>query len=218
MLKEILLCGTLLVSDTINISCGLATERAMPAQIIQNITTNTQTAAIAVISSISAVPVSLDARRPSQDLMRKIVDWLSATFGLPPIYDYPRIELASNARLASIRSQQPHTGNATETSIPNSAAAVTQPQNIVALYEDSTKTIYLSDGWTGAGPADTSVLVHEMVHHLQNAGGLFFECPPAREKLAYQAQEQWLRRFGHDLESTFGVDRLTILVRSACSL
>jgi hypothetical protein len=38
----------------------------------------------------------------------------------------------------------------------------------VAVYDDLTKTIFLPHSWKGETPADLSVLVHEMVHHLQN--------------------------------------------------
>ena len=56
-----------------------------------------------------------------------------------------------------------------------------QAREVVAVYHDATRTIFLSDAWTGASPADLSVLVHEMVHHLQNLAGLRYECPAARE-------------------------------------
>jgi hypothetical protein len=55
-----------------------------------------------------------------------------------------------------------------------------------------------------------------MVHHLQNIGGLHYECLQAREKLAYQSQDEWLKQFGQDLQGVFEVDKLTILVRSSC--
>jgi hypothetical protein len=162
--------------------------------------------------------LTIDARRPSRALMKEIIGWLSSNFDLPAIYDYPRIEFASAARLTFIRYKELAAENARETSIEHPVAAVEQSQDIVALYEDSAKTIFLADDWSGASAAGVSVLVHEMVHHLQNLGRLVYACPPAREKLAYQAQELWLNRFGLDLENSFGVDRLTILVRSACSL
>jgi hypothetical protein len=59
-------------------------------------------------------------------------------------------------------------------------------------------------------------LVHEMVHHLQNVNGQKFECPAAREKPAYLAQDQWLKQFGHTLENDFNVDMFTVVVKSAC--
>ena len=54
-----------------------------------------------------------------------------------------------------------------------------------------------------AAPAELSILVHEMVHHFQNMLGLKYECPQAREALAYRAQDQWLGLFGRDLGDGF---------------
>jgi hypothetical protein len=55
-----------------------------------------------------------------------------------------------------------------------------------------------------------------MVHHLQNLAGVKFECPAAREKAAYLAQDKWLARFGKSLESDFDVDMFTVVISSAC--
>jgi hypothetical protein len=79
-----------------------------------------------------------------------------------------------------------------------------------------TQTIYLPQGWTGATPAERSVLVHEMVHHMQQQAGLKFDCPQERERLAYQAQQRWLGEAGLTLASEFGIDPFTILVRTSC--
>ena len=56
----------------------------------------------------------------------------------------------------------------------------------------------------------------EMVHHLQNAGGLRYECAQAREALAYQAQDRWLALFGHSLEQDFDLDGFSLLVKTRC--
>ena len=90
------------------------------------------------------------------------------------------------------------------------------PRHVVALYDIDLKTIFLPDDWNGKSPAGQSILVHEMVHHLQSLAGLKFECPMAREKIAYMAQDGWLRRFGTSLESEFELDMFTVLVSSAC--
>ena len=65
-------------------------------------------------------------------------------------------------------------------SSPREIAAGTQRREGVAVYDDRTKTVFLPDTWTGATPADLSVLVHEMVHHLQNSAHMKYECPGAR--------------------------------------
>ena len=59
-------------------------------------------------------------------------------------------------------------------------------------------------------PAELSVLVHEMVHHLQAASDMRFACPAEREVLAYRAQGAWLGLFGESLESAFGIDAATL--------
>jgi len=140
-------------------------------------------------------------------LMTAIVLWLAANFGLPPTSEHPRVEFVPPATITALR----YSG--ISGSQPNSPAG---QREIVAVYDDATSTIYLPEGWSGNTPAQLSVLVHEMVHHLQNRGKLKFECQRAREKLAYQAQEQWLQLFGHDLERDFEIDPFTRLVISSC--
>jgi hypothetical protein len=58
----------------------------------------------------------------------------------------------------------------------NQAMPLDVGRDIVAVYDDSKRTIYLPEGWTGVSPAEQSLLVHEIVHHLQNLGNLKYEC------------------------------------------
>ena len=60
------------------------------------------------------------------------------------------------------------------------------------------------------------MLLHELTHHFQILAGLQYECPAAREKLAYLAQAKWLEQAGSTLEQEFGVDLFTIVITSAC--
>ena len=165
----------------------------------------------------SGVQSQPDATRPTQTLLTEIVTWLSANFDLPAIQDHPSVQFVSPAKLASMRYEDKGClpDRLCETGVYEPIEAAHQ-REVVALYEDTTRTIFLSDLWTGTTPADQSVLVHEMVHHLQNLGELKFECPRAREKLAYTAQDRWLKQFGKDLETEFEVDMFTIFVSSAC--
>jgi hypothetical protein len=86
----------------------------------------------------------------------------------------------------------------------------------VALYDDRTGTILLSDRWTGHTPAELSVLVHELVHHMQKVAQRKYACPAAREELAYEAQEKWLNLFGQSLLAAFEIDPMTLKLRTAC--
>ena len=131
-------------------------------------------------------------------LLTAIVLWLSINFPLPANLNHPGIKFVSAAEMIAQR-----TGvSASEIS-----------SDILALYSNESKTIYLMDGWTGKTPAELSILVHEMVHHLQNVGQLKFACSQEREELAYKAHD-WLHLFGRDLERDFQMDPFSILVKS----
>ena len=141
-------------------------------------------------------------------LLTAIVLWLSINFPLPANLNHPGIKFVSAAEMiAVLNKNQPRRTGVSASEISS---------DIVSLYNNESKTIYLMDGWKGNTPAELSILVQEMVHHLQNVGQLKFACPEEREELAYKAQDSWLHLFGRDLEGEFEMDPLSILVKSKC--
>ena len=134
-------------------------------------------------------------------LLTAIVLWLSVNFGLPETYDHPAIERRPRAQIAAL-----HYGE----------SRATARREVKAVYDDASRRIYLPIDWSGRTPADLSVLVHEMVHHLQNAAGLSFPCPAAREKTAYDAQDAWLDLFGKSLTEEFDLDAMTLKLSTQC--
>jgi hypothetical protein len=76
----------------------------------------------------------------------------------------------------------------------------------------------LPQNWKAASPADVSVLVHEMVHHLQRHAGKKYECAGAREQLAFDAQAKWLNQFGTDVNREFKLDDFTLKAMTVCPL
>jgi hypothetical protein len=140
-------------------------------------------------------------------LMTAIVLWLSANFALPEWVELPRVAYLPAQELAA-RHYRGFAGP--QTSAPAEA------REIVAIYDDRARTIYLLEGWTADTPANISVLVHEMVHHIQNVERKKFTCPQEREQLAYEAQERWLKLFGRDLTSEFEIDPMSRLVKTKC--
>jgi hypothetical protein len=140
-------------------------------------------------------------------LLTAIVIWLSANFSMPVNFNHPRIEYAPQAKMVELRLHG-MLGDPSAGEIPD----------VVAAYDDDHHTIFLPVGWSGTTPAELSLLVHEMVHHLQNVNGQKFECPAAREKTAYLAQDLWLKQFDQSLESDFQIDKLTLLVQTTCML
>ena len=151
---------------------------------------------------------------PTSRLLAEIATWLSANFGLPSTDELPRVEFASAMRLMSIRLGGLTAAPRTTAEAPRPPLAIGDAP--VAVYDNAKRIIYLPEGWSDGSHAETSILVHEMVHHLQNVGRVAYPCPDAREKPAYLAQDAWLRRFGDSLEASFEVDLFTVVARSAC--
>lgn len=156
---------------------------------------------LAAAEPLSAGP---DAAEPidAPPLLDAIVLWLSTNFDLPIPDRPPRLATLPGVDLVQMRYG------------PEARIA---PGEVVAVYDDATRTIYLSQGWTGQTPAELSVLVHEVVHHLQSSAGQSFACPAERERVAYRAQGEWLTLFEETLETAFNIDAATILVSTVCT-
>src|SRR5262249_28907893 len=142
-----------------------------------------------------------------QALLTTIEIWLSTQFDLPVVQSHPRIELVPAAKIAAMRYCGLNPDGATQPAL--GADFDGSKPNVVAVYSDSTRTIYLAEEWTGGTAAELSVLVHEMGHHLQNVGGLKYECPQAREQLPYTAADRWLALFWHSLVQDFQLHRVS---------
>lgn len=149
--------------------------------------------------ALAAPVVAADQYDPPA-LIDTIVLWLTANFGLPAPAHPPTLVRVPAAKLVEMRYGDPD-------AVPLG--------NVVAVYDDN--TIYLMQGWTGTTPAELSMLVHEMVHHLQFSADMRFACPGEREVMAYSAQNAWLNLFGESLESAFGIDDATLRVSAACT-
>jgi hypothetical protein len=150
---------------------------------------------------------SRDAR-PSPALLQAIVSWLSASFGLPDDHGYPSVVFVPIAKIATFH----YTGLLSD---PPQDAPRGQ-REVVAAYDGVANAIYLPAGWSGTTPAELSMLVHELVHHLQRIGRIRYECTQASETLAYAAQDKWLALFGRDLATDFDIDAFTALVSTRC--
>jgi hypothetical protein len=110
--------------------------------------------------------------------------WLSANFGLPPMHDLPRVEYVSASEIESRQSVQLLE---TETMMENPA-----------VYDGRSHAIYLPEGWNGNTPAELSVFVRQMLHHLRNEAKNAYHCTPDSDKFALAVQRRWLVMFGAD--------------------
>jgi hypothetical protein len=137
-----------------------------------------------------------------EPLVNAIMLWLSLNFALPLGADQPLIRQVPPDRLVAIH----YGGMSGRSSDPT----------ILGAYDARTRTIYLRDDWDSRNALDVSVLVHELVHYLQDRAGLSFECPATREAPAYAAQQRWLEFYGTDLHAAFGIDAMTLKLRTTC--
>lgn len=153
---------------------------------------------------------------PTEALLTEITTWLSATFELPMTNGHPRVEFVSAMRLAALRYKSLSPDRTDQIDVNGPAMQASSRPDVIGVYHDKSRTIYLIDTWVGTTPTDVSILVHEMVHHLQNLAELKYECAGAREKLAYLAQEAWLERYGLDLEQEFEIDKFSLFIKSSC--
>lgn len=149
-----------------------------------------------------ATPVGAAETQAPPSLIDTIELWLVANFDLEPVANQPDLMTVAASRLVEIR---------------YGPASLVSPGEVMGAYDEDSRIIYLSEGWNGRTPEQLSVLVHEMVHHLQASANMRFACPAEREALAYRAQDAWLRAFGTDLESAFGIDAATLLVATVCT-
>lgn len=154
--------------------------------------------------------VRLSAMEPDamQALLTALMSWIAQNSDLPGSSETPAVAVVSASQLAGLRSRTQ--------AASHGAADVSEPRTNLALYEFATRTIYLRDDWRGDGPADYSILVHELVHHLQTVGDVKYDCPAQREKPAYRLQNRWLALFGTDLQQEFEIDPFTVLVTTSC--
>lgn len=157
-------------------------------------------------------PGAFESMQTMDELQTSIVLWLSSGFNLPVNFDHPEVKLVDRHSMIEVRAS---VLNLEEDKAKLRGAAV-HGQSIVALYDDESRIIYLDQSWSALSPIDVSVLVHEMVHHLQNLGGVNYPCEAAREHPAYHAQKQWLEEAGISLEEALEIDAMTLLVLTKC--
>jgi hypothetical protein len=149
-------------------------------------------------------------------LLTAVVLWLSINFALPVTERHPKIEFVAPLEIAFVRYGVAMPQARQELAARLTPDAMARLREVMAVYDDQRGAILLQEGWTGRSPAELSILVHEMVHHLQGVAGMIHACPAERERIAYAAQEKWLGLFGQSLESAFEIDAFTLKVSTEC--
>jgi hypothetical protein len=215
MFHQIAFCAALVTLAMVGSSFAQPVEKRndvpMPPVIEwpQQITEGTATSNLAVLKRGESLRHST---RPTQELLTEIARWLSINFALTAANDLPRVDLVPAAKIAALRYRGLAGWQMEQGAVPDQPGQ----REVVSTYDDAKTTIYMREDWTGRTPAELSILVHEMVHHLQNVGKMKFACPQEREQLAYEAQQRWLSLHGGDLLRDFELDPLFVLVATNC--
>jgi hypothetical protein len=115
----------------------------------------------------------------SSETVHGYINWIIQRTGWPAV-GVPPIKITSFAHLREL------------SHLPSDAEWV-RP---AALYLKSEHLIYLADSWNKDDLVDRSILVHELVHHLEIEDHIQFACWGRYEAQAYELQIQWLRTQG----------------------
>ena len=147
-------------------------------------------------------------------LVRLVADWISNVFGLPELKTLPVIRRFPDGKSAFLSSAAIASDRFPDTAVINYQRS---RHEMLAHYDDATKTIYLPDGWTGSTPGEMSVLVHATAHHFQNVSGRAnYDCAEERKALPYEAQERWLGLYDRSLLKDFSIEPATLMLITQC--
>jgi hypothetical protein len=86
-----------------------------------------------------------------------------------------------------------------------------------ALYAYESHIVYLSANWNPNDLHDRSILLHELIHHLQALNDVKAPCLAANERPTFEMQLEWLREQGiQDPYKFLDIDEFTIALISQC--
>ncbi len=130
-----------------------------------------------------------------------LIGWIAANSNLAAA-DTPRIQLVPKHEMSEL-----YFG----------AKKANEFYRLEAFYLPAKATIYLPDIWRLTELRDKSVLLHELVHHVQMSNNVKVSCMAALERQAYDLQFRWLREQGiKDPYELIGTNVLTVLILTAC--
>ena len=148
-----------------------------------------------------------------KEVITALMLWISTQTGWP-IPDHPNITYIENGKefflLSNDCDQKPD---------QKVCIDYDDDSNILALYNHITKTIYLHKDFWLASIKDQSILLHELVHHMQYSMDYKkykMMCRGDIEKESYDLQELWLQMRDTNLEETIQLGPLFRHVLTQC--
>ena len=136
------------------------------------------------------------------ELMTALMLWIAAATGLPPASSVPAVAFENKDTLYTL--------------LYGKAPGARSFAEVLAVYDTSARTVRLREGWNRNDLVHVSVLLHELVHHLQLEAGLKYDCRGAMEKIAYDAQRSFLAEHGIDMAKALELDPMFLLFVNSC--
>ena len=141
--------------------------------------------------------------------------WISAVTGFS-VPEIPHIKSATFAEMKHISYDCDNVVPATKKVCADTSVGY----KTLALYIESSETIYISNDFWWPSKKDQSILLHELVHHMQFANNYqktTESCGrPDLEAQAYSVQSEWLKTHGMSLEKDIGIGPLYLYIITTC--
>ena len=113
-----------------------------------------------------------------KEILTALMIWLGANTPFNTNYDIPNIRFVTQDQMEQMFYK----------------GSNKMPNTLHGLYDKESDTIILSDQWDRRKPWDMSVLLHEMIHYLQDQNKMKFNCVANMEKDAWPIQQFYLEK------------------------
>lgn len=133
-----------------------------------------------------------------KELLAALLIWLSANTYFNTDHDYPVVVFLPQEQLNEMYYQSGEHGS---------------NKSLHGMYDKDNDTIYLPDTWDRRLPWDQSVLLHEVMHYLQDKNNMEFACVAEMERDVWPIQKHYLKT-QHNIDWNY--DELWYKVISTC--
>lgn len=135
-----------------------------------------------------------------KEILTAVMIWLGANTTLDTNHDIPKVLFLSQSQMEELYYPDGEKDKS--------------PNQLHGLYDKESDTIILPESWDRRDAWDMGVLVHEMVHYLQDINQIKFNCMAEMERDAWPIQQKYLKQ-QHDYDWEY--DGLWYMVISTCS-
>jgi hypothetical protein len=146
---------------------------------------------------ISTIDSTLNIVERMKSLIAAMLLWIGANTGYDVDLPHPVIKIVTQQELERIYSKGAGTEN-----------------HLHGFYDRKEDIIYLPDTWKQYDPWSQGVLLHELVHYVQDQNQAKFQCTNEMEKESWPLQKQYLLEY-HGY--VWDYDELWFAVISNCS-